>query len=314
MIKATNMHTISKVINILCRNWLEFQSACKHISFVVALYGLMYHMFGIMGERYYRKLDECVYERYMTQMRYDDSCAWSSIPADGPIWVFWWQGLGSDADPLVKACVDSISRHAAGRKIVVINKENYAQYVAIDGTVVEKFKKGDISVAHFADVLRLALLVQHGGIWLDATVYLTEDIPKSLSDYSFYSSQSYRRIPQAHWTTYFFACGKGNPFCRFVYQAFVNMYKDLDYNPEYFMLDVFLMAAYRRFADIRYHLLDVPINNPERFMLADQLNNPISTLCLLDGEYINKLTYKRKYNLTVDGEETVYATLLKGEI
>lgn len=308
------MRYMNKICDVFRRSWMEFRSAYSHLGLGVALYGLMYHLFRIMGERYYRKLDECVFDRYMAQVRYNETSDWDLIPTNGPIWVFWWQGLGANTDPLVQSCVASIRRHAAGREVVIVDRTNYAQFATVDETVVDKFNRGDISMTHFADVLRLALLVQHGGIWLDATVYLTGDIPTSLCDYPFYSSQSYRRVPEAHWTTYFFACGRGNPLCSLVYQSFVNMYKELNYNPEYFMLDVFLMAVYRRSPDIRHILNNIPINNTERFLLSDQLCRPISTLRLLDGEYINKLTYKRKYKLTADGEESVYAALLKGEI
>ncbi|EFA23918.1 polysaccharide biosynthesis protein [Bifidobacterium gallicum] len=306
---------LHKVSNVLRRNWKEFQSARKHIGFSIAMYGLVFHLFGVMGKRYYQKLEQCAYERYIIPIHYDDNAQlWENIPQKGPIWVFWWQGLDACDIPLVNACISSVQRHAAGRDVIIVSKYNYKNYITIDDIIIEKFNRGGIPVTQLSDIIRMALLSQRGGIWLDATVYLTQDIPESLSEYPFYSSQSYRAVPEAHWTIYFMGCGKGNPLCSLVYQAFINMYKDLDDNPEYFMLDVFLMAAYRHYANVRKYLDAVPVNNPERFALGDQLNKPLSSLVLPQEEYINKLTYKRAFKMSADNEPTVYNALLKGEL
>lgn len=47
----------------------------------------------------------------------------------------------------------------------------------------------------FADLLRLALLDIYGGIWLDATIYLTEPSPNMLQENGFFM---YQRVADAH--------------------------------------------------------------------------------------------------------------------
>lgn len=43
------------------------------------------------------------------------------------------------------------------------------------------FEKKQISLTHFSDLLRLELLINHGGMWIDSTVLCTSgDIPKSI--------------------------------------------------------------------------------------------------------------------------------------
>jgi len=40
--------------------------------------------------------------------------------------------------------------------------------------------------AHFSDLLRLNLLKNHGGVWMDATVYMTNFIPKHIINHDFF--------------------------------------------------------------------------------------------------------------------------------
>ena len=89
---------------------------------------------------------------------------------DGPVWVFWWQGLES-APARVKACVDSIKRNAANRDVIVITKDNVSKYTDLPDYVFRKLAEGKITLTHFSDILRFNLLKLHGGLWMDATLY-----------------------------------------------------------------------------------------------------------------------------------------------
>lgn len=95
------------------------------------------------------------------------------------IWQFWWQGK-DHAPALVKKCMESVHRHSKGWKIVVIDEQNISQYVDIPPYIAEKHRQGVISHTHFSDYLRVRLLQQYGGVWMDATVLLTDDIPDDI--------------------------------------------------------------------------------------------------------------------------------------
>lgn len=92
------------------------------------------------------------------------------------IWVCWLQGIDNAPD-IVKKCVESIKANLIDKKIVFITKDNYINYVKFPSYIVEKLEKGLISSAHFSDLLRLELLINYGGIWLDATTYCTGRVP-----------------------------------------------------------------------------------------------------------------------------------------
>lgn len=54
-------------------------------------------------------------------------------------------------------------------------------------------KKTIMSKAHFADLLRCMLLSLYGGLWLDASVFLTGEIPEYIFKENFFM---YRRDDQ----------------------------------------------------------------------------------------------------------------------
>ena len=41
-------------------------------------------------------------------------------------------------------------------------------------SITDKFNGGKISIANYSDVIRMALLYQYGGYWIDSTVLLSD--------------------------------------------------------------------------------------------------------------------------------------------
>ena len=86
------------------------------------------------------------------------------------VWFCWLQGLES-APPIVKACYASLERNITGRELRVIDESNRRNYVQLPEFIEQRWEKGQIPPAMFADLLRLELLVKYGGTWMDATVF-----------------------------------------------------------------------------------------------------------------------------------------------
>lgn len=92
------------------------------------------------------------------------------------VWVCWLQGFDNAPD-LVKKCYESMVRNITEYNIVKISLDNINEYIEIPKYILEKWEKGIISNAHLSDIIRLELLVNYGGLWLDSTVWCTGDIP-----------------------------------------------------------------------------------------------------------------------------------------
>lgn len=72
------------------------------------------------------------------------------------IWIFWWQGE-EQMPPIVKACYNSVLKHANGHRVVLITKDNYKEYTNIDDNILDKLNKKYISLTVFSDVMRFNL-------------------------------------------------------------------------------------------------------------------------------------------------------------
>lgn len=96
------------------------------------------------------------------------------------VWICWFQGEAS-APPLVKACISSVRRNLSGYDVIVITDENVSQYIQFPNYIEDKWKQGKIPFAHYSDLLRTELLCKYGGIWIDATVYCTSELPNYIS-------------------------------------------------------------------------------------------------------------------------------------
>ncbi len=96
------------------------------------------------------------------------------------IFSIWLQGE-IQAPPLVRACFDSIRRHCR-QELVVLDDTTLGEYIHLPGTIVDKFRKGIIKPAHYADICRVELLYEYGGIWLDSTCFATAPVPQWMLD------------------------------------------------------------------------------------------------------------------------------------
>ena len=105
-----------------------------------------------------------------------------SVPSK-KVWIYWSTGLEETAPDIVKMCYARMQRILKDREIVLLSKYNYIKYVQLPDYIIDKYEKGIIAHVHFSDLLRVELLAQYGGTWIDSTVYLLSDqIPTYMLD------------------------------------------------------------------------------------------------------------------------------------
>jgi hypothetical protein len=107
------------------------------------------------------------------------------------VWFCWFQGL-DNAPALVKKCYESLKKNLVSKEIVLLTSDNYKQYAPnIPDYIIEKYEKGLITHTHFSDILRIELLAEHGGTWIDATVFCSgKNIPDYMLDSDFFVFQN----------------------------------------------------------------------------------------------------------------------------
>lgn len=77
---------------------------------------------------------------------------------------------------MVQACFRSVRKNCT-QELVVLDEKTLRDYITLPDIIWQKRAKGQIKNAHFADICRVELLYEHGGIWLDSTGFATAPIP-----------------------------------------------------------------------------------------------------------------------------------------
>ena len=88
--------------------------------------------------------------------------------------IFWCWLQGENEIPILsKACLNSVRRNCKGYEIIIITENNINKYIHIPPYIFKKYKNHYMKPAHFADLIRLELLLKYGGTWIDSSVLIT---------------------------------------------------------------------------------------------------------------------------------------------
>lgn len=175
--------------------------------------------------------------------------SWQPIPEDivnpypDKIWVCWFQGE-KQAPPIVHQCIASIRKYAGNREVIVLTEENISQYVTFPEFIIKKKEKGIMTNAHYSDILRLYLLAQYGGIWIDATVYLTASLPQYVTHNPlfFFKSSPYG-IGKLKCSNWFIAADRNNEIIVCTLNMLLDYWKRNNYLKHYFIFHLLLAVA-----------------------------------------------------------------------
>lgn len=237
------------------------------------------------------------------------------------IWVCWWQGLDS-APLLVKKCVQSIKKNAGNHKVIVLTEKNYKNYITIPSWVEEKRNKGIITRTNYSDLLRLSLLAEHGGMWLDATFFC---VNANLDKYFKLPLWSIKRPDYGHasvacgnFAGYSLYCNKDNRWIFSVIRDFFLHYWENNNDMiDYLMIDYMIVLAQKHNKKIKKAFEEVPSNNPN----CDELYKVLNTAFNQNKwEFIKKdtcmfkLSWKNNFKVETTSGKTFYGKMIDEEI
>ena len=180
------------------------------------------------------------------------------IEADTPpqkndiVWILWLQGI-EEAPPLVQACIASVRKNMKGKRIIILTEDIIQQYVNLPDFVYLKRKQGIISNAHFSDLVRVSLLCDHGGIWCDATVLLTETPPSFMTDDPLFVFKSmdlarYDLNPTVC-SSWYISSWSNQRILLLTRKLLLDYWKTEDKIDNYYIFHIFLAMAARRYPD-----------------------------------------------------------------
>lgn len=255
-----------------------------------------------------------IIEKYKNMDFYESM---EDIKVDAPIWIFWWQGL-DQAPLIVKKCIDSIKSNSGTHPINIITKFNYEEYVSFPDYIIEKLEKGQMTITHFSDIMRMQLLYVHGGIWMDATLYMTDKIPSEICNYSYYTIRHELygdyHVCKGLWTGFFLACNKGNIAFKYYCDMFFEYWKNENHLICYLLIDCIMSLGYENISVIHDMVELVPKNNAKVFELESILSSEYSKDLfdsLNQNTQIYKLTYRKRFIEKINGKMTFYGYIFK---
>lgn len=233
---------------------------------------------------------------------------------NSPIWICWLQGE-ENAPKIVKNCIDSIRRNSVSHEVILITKYNVNKYINIPSYIIDKFNKSIISPAHFSDIVRMMLIKEYGGLWLDATVYCKGKIPESIYKMPFFSCKSPKiesnYISGFQWTSFILGGCKDSIFFKFMTDFYFEYWKKEDADIDYLFMDYVIALACKYIPVINTYVESLPLNNLDRDYMSQIFNEEFEEekyKNIIDSDtYFFKLSWRENFKeYTTSGKETFF--------
>jgi hypothetical protein len=110
-------------------------------------------------------------------------------------WQYWHQGIHATTSKMVIECLNSVKKYRGDYEVILLTGETVWDYIELPDFVFEKFGKNGFNFAKLANLIRLYLLSAYGGVWLDATVYLTKPVDERILNAGFFAFQRAKIAP-----------------------------------------------------------------------------------------------------------------------
>lgn len=241
---------------------------------------------------------------------------------NAPIWVCWWTGE-SAAPELVKQCILSTKKHAGDHPVYVIDMNTYSQYLSIPDDMLKKVETGQMGLAHLSDYIRVSLLAEYGGLWLDATVFCADEIPKEYFEKCLFTCKSEpeksRFVSQMRWTTFVLGGWKGNVFYLFLKAAFEMYWQKENEAIDYLFFDYLIELARQNIPAVKQYMDQIPVNNQRRDDLQAAMSRAVSGKefegIVQKDTVLYKLSWRESYQMkAADGSDSIYTYFLKRKV
>jgi hypothetical protein len=146
------------------------------------------------------------------------------------IYAFW----DDNSNKVIKSHIRTWERKLSKDwEIVILNKENVYKYV--DNDFIKKYGTGTLDPTRFADFLRIDLLKNRGGVWMDASIFITEskfldnfhsEMVNNKYDAGFYEyKENTLKSSQPHIDNWFMIAPRGSKIISDLYFEFNKAYE-----------------------------------------------------------------------------------------
>lgn len=212
------------------------------------------------------------------------------------VWVCWFQGIES-APMIVKQCYDSLRNNLVGKEIILITEDNYREYIQFPDIIQKKIDNNIIPPAQKSDLIRLELLINYGGTWIDSTVYCSgSNYPEYMMNSDLFVFQNLKPGLDGHCTSisnWFITSCTNNPILLLVRAMLFDYWSKNDKLIDYFIFHYFFQLAIEVYPEEWKKV--IPFSNSTPHILLLRLfedYNEYTWNCVRDMSRFHKLTYK----------------------
>ena len=236
------------------------------------------------------------------------------------IWICWLQGEKEMPD-IIRLCYDSVKKMSGSKIVQLITFDNITDFVKIPASIELKVRNKEISLTHFADYLRILLLKTHGGLWLDASIYVSQPInftPKNDSLYTIKMPKINDTYPSDYrWAVNMIGCSKDCllfSLLEMLMRKYIEEHKSFI---DFFLFDYLIAVLYDHNISIRNNIENIPYKKEWFYQLHNICNNAYDKNVydtLMHKQAYHKLSWKTSYKITdQNGCRTFYSHLMDGK-
>lgn len=240
----------------------------------------------------------------------------SDLSTSKYIWMFWWQANHNEL-PVIRTCIQSVKKHMPkDAELIILTKENLSQYCSIPDHIYQKLEAGIITLTHFSDIVRVTALADRGGLWLDATIFVTDDFSYAFNG-PFWSIKkpgiSHKFVPRGRWTIYAVGSEQNSIIFYLMKELFSQYWARYNVMIDYFLVDLFMDLLYENVEEVRLLIDGVKPNNSRVLDMQGSMAEPWTpelVAALRKDTQLFKLTWKQQVPLNIDGKQTLFGWLL----
>lgn len=232
------------------------------------------------------------------------------------IWICWFQGIDS-MPSLVQKCFESVHKYNSDKQIILITRDNIFDFVEFPDYIIEKWNNGEITDTHFSDLLRLELLVKYGGLWLDATVFCSDEIPEFIWNSNLFFYQNLKPGKDGHSkfiSSWLIHSTSNNKILIETRELCYEYWKHNNYLIDYFLLHDFLSIVLEQNAKEWHSVIPFDNSTPHILLLNFFEKYSFEAWNVIKSQTpIHKLTYKLDQR-EVNKKNTYYQKFMRGDL
>lgn len=206
------------------------------------------------------------------------------------VWQYWAQGIEHSPE-IIKICLQSVNSYFSqyGYSVIYLSDNNIREYLDINPLYFKKAStKNGYSIAVLSDLIRFGLLYNYGGIWCDATVFISRLKYAMVSDYF-----RWGKDVRVNWLNSIIKAPKHDILMHLLWDILNKYWSNENRYEYYYLSQVLFDEIINREKIPNYSYLSISDTEPHALQFAIAKNANVSVAKKIMKEIpIHKLTYK----------------------